>query len=190
MAGEGGEKMNAHRRLLAGALAMLALALAAAGAREVIAEPPGREMPQFVLPVLGEGSAAFSPQGLRGQVWVLNVWASWCTACREEHPRLLELARGAGVPLVGLNHRDGAREASAWLRQLGDPYRETALDAAGRVGRDLGVRGVPETLVIDRDGIVRLRHSGALTRAALERKVLPAVRRWQPHPRGSRDGPP
>lgn len=174
--------MSARRRLLAGALVMLALALVVARARDVTAEPPGRALPEFALPVLAEGGATFSPGRLRGQVWVLNVWASWCTACREEHPRLLELARVAGVPLVGLGYRDGAREASAWLRQLGDPYRETALDAAGRVGRDLGVRGVPETFVIDRDGIVRLRHSGALTRAALERKVLPAVRRWQAAP--------
>lgn len=173
--------MRRHR-VLAGTILVLGLALLAARALEVTAEPPDRAVPEFAAPVLAEGGAAFSPARMRGQVWILSVWASWCTACREEHPRLLELARGTGVPLVGLNYRDGTREAGAWLRQLGDPYREVALDASGRVGHDLGVRGVPETFVIDRDGVVRLRHSGALTRAALERKVLPAVRRWQAAP--------
>lgn len=173
--------MSVRRRWVGGTLAILGLALAVAWAREVPAGPD-RVVAEFALPVLAEDGEAFSPARLRGQVWVLNVWASWCTACREEHPRLLELARGAGVPLVGLNYRDGTREARAWLRQMGDPYRVIALDAAGHAGRGLGVHGVPETFVIDRDGIVRLRHTGALTRAALERKVLPAVRRWQAAP--------
>lgn len=160
----------------------LTVALAAALLAGFAALPGTRAIPaqraaDFTLPRLGQGS--FSPADMRGQVWILNVWASWCTACRDEHVRLLELSRARTVPIVGLGFRDGPREARAWLRQLGDPFVAAMVDGDGRVAADYGVHAVPTTFVIDGEGVVRYRHDGVLTRRALERDVLPAVRRWQ-----------
>ena len=167
-----------RRRALAAGLA--ALGLAAVG---VLALPraPAEEGPvaAFRRPQLDPARPDFSPAQMRGEVWVLNVWASWCPGCREEHPRMHALARDHGVKLVGLDTRDEARAATAWLRQLGDPFSIVALDADGGAARALGVRGLPETLVIDREGIVRLRHRGAVSRAVLEERILPAVREWR-----------
>jgi cytochrome c biogenesis protein CcmG/thiol:disulfide interchange protein DsbE len=162
----------------------LAVALAVALVAGLAALPDTRALPaqraaDFTLPRLGQGANPFSPADMRGQVWILNVWASWCTACRDEHVRLLELSRAGTVPIVGLGFRDGPREARAWLRQLGDPFVASMVDGDGRVATDYGVRAVPTTFVIDREGVVRYRHDGVLTRRALERDVLPAVRRWQ-----------
>jgi cytochrome c biogenesis protein CcmG/thiol:disulfide interchange protein DsbE len=112
-------------------------------------------------------------------VWLLNVWASWCVACREEHPYLVELAKAKIVPLVGLDYKDEPAAGIQWLRQHGDPYDLSLVDRDGRVGLDYGVYGVPETFVIDKAGIIRYKHIGPVTAQALEKKIIPLVRELQ-----------
>jgi cytochrome c biogenesis protein CcmG/thiol:disulfide interchange protein DsbE len=138
----------------------------------------GKPLPAFVAPVLGaDASAPRGPRELVGQVWLLNVWASWCAPCREEHPLLVEYQRQPGAArVVGLNYKDKPAAASAWLAQLGDPYTMSLVDADGRIGIELGVYGVPETFVIDKQGQVRLKHVGALTAEVMRRDILPLVK--------------
>ena len=132
--------------------------------------------PAFQLPQLHEPAKTFSVQDMRGKVWLLNVWASWCVSCREEHPLLLDLARSGSVPLYGLNYKDQRADAIAWLKELGDPYLLSAVDLDGRVGIDYGVYGAPETYLIDRDGVIRFKHIGPLTPQVIQGKVLPLAR--------------
>jgi len=132
--------------------------------------------PAFQLPQLHEQAKTFSPQEIRGKVWLLNVWASWCISCREEHPVLLALARSGEVPLYGLNYKDQRNDAIAWLDELGNPYLLSAADLDGRVGIDWGVYGAPETYLIDRDGVIRFKHIGPLTPAVIQGQLLPLVR--------------
>jgi len=131
--------------------------------------------PQFNVPQLIEDSKTFSPADMKGQVWLLNVWASWCVACKVEHPLLVELARAKAVPLIGLDYKDKRAEALKFLAQVGDPYNLSAVDADGRVGIDFGVYGVPETFVIDQNGIIRYKQIGPITKEALEKTILPLV---------------
>ena len=116
---------------------------------------------------------------MRGKVWLLNVWASWCVSCRQEHPLLLDIARRGEVPLIGLDYKDAVPEARAWLAEHGDPYLLSAVDADGKVGIDYGVYGVPETYVIDQAGIIRYKRVGPLSREALNDTILPLVRQLQ-----------
>ena len=116
---------------------------------------------------------------MKGQVWLLNVWASWCVSCRVEHPLLVELAKANVVPVIGLNYKDKTDDGHAWLAQNGDPYRLSVVDADGRVGIDWGVYGVPETFVVDKHGIIRYKQIGPITVEALEQKILPLVRELQ-----------
>jgi len=132
--------------------------------------------PAFQLPQLHEQAKTFSPQEMRGKVWLLNVWASWCISCREEHPVLLALARSGEVPLYGLNYKDQRNDAIAWLDELGNPYLLSAADLDGRVGIDYGVYGAPETYLIDRDGVIRFKHIGPLTPEVIQGKLLPLAR--------------
>ena len=132
--------------------------------------------PAFQLPQLHESTKTFSAQEMRGKVWLLNVWASWCISCREEHPLLLEFARSGEVPLYGLNYKDQRNDAIAWLDELGNPYLVSAVDLDGRVGIDYGVYGAPETYLIDREGVIRFKHVGPLTPDVIQGKVLPLAR--------------
>ena len=132
--------------------------------------------PAFQLPQLHEPTKTFSAQEMRGKVWLLNVWASWCISCREEHPVLLELARDGAVPIYGLNYKDKREDAIEWLNDLGNPYLLSAADVDGRVGIDYGVYGAPETYLIDRDGVIRYKHIGPLTPDVLQGKILPLVK--------------
>ena len=132
--------------------------------------------PAFQLPQLHEQAKTFSPQEMRGKVWLLNVWASWCISWREEHPVLLALSRSGEVPLYGLNYKDQRNDAIAWLDELGNPYLLSAADLDGRVGIDYGVYGAPETYLIDGDGVIRFKHIGPLTPAVLQNQLLPLVR--------------
>ena len=118
----------------------------------------------------------------QGQVSLLNVWASWCVSCRQEHPLLLELAKAGQVPIYGLNYKDQRDDALGWLGRLGNPYRASAFDADGKVGIDWGVYGVPETFVIDRKGIIRYKFTGPLTREAWDRTLLPLIQKLQAEP--------
>jgi cytochrome c biogenesis protein CcmG/thiol:disulfide interchange protein DsbE len=112
---------------------------------------------------------------MQGKVWVLNVWASWCAACREEHPVLTDLANSRIAPVYGLNYKDQRNDAIAWLRRFGDPYAASIVDLEGRVGIDYGVYGVPETYVIDKQGVIRYKRIGPVTPAILKEKIVPLV---------------
>ena len=147
--------------------------------REVPSPLIDKPVPMFRLAQLEQPGLEFSQRDMLGQVWLLNVWASWCVSCRDEHPMLVELARKRIVPVVGLNYKDKPPEAKAWLKQFGDPYVLSVSDAEGRVGIDFGVYGVPETFVIDRTGVIRYKQIGPLTPESLEKHILPLVRRLQ-----------
>ena len=131
--------------------------------------------PAFAIPQLSEPNKTFSPASMKGQVWVLNVWASWCVACREEHPVLVELAKSVMAPVIGLDYKDQRADALAMLAKQGNPYLLSAFDANGRVGIDYGVYGVPETYVIDKAGIIRFKHIGPITPAVLNQKIYPLL---------------
>ena len=135
--------------------------------------------PQFTLSVLDHPDVNFDSRSMLGRVWLLNVWASWCVSCRQEHPLLVSLARRGIVPIYGLNYKDTRPEAMGWLRDLGNPYTVSVFDHDGRVGMDYGVYGVPETYVIDKQGIIRYKQIGPVTPKALEEEILPLVKRLQ-----------
>lgn len=135
--------------------------------------------PAFTLPQLHDTSKRFSSQDMKGQVWLLNVWASWCVSCREEHPVLMSLARQNIVPIYGLDYKDKNADGEAWLRNGGDPYTLVATDADGRVGIDYGVYGVPETYIIDKQGVIRYKQIGAVTHQSLQEKILPLIAELQ-----------
>jgi cytochrome c biogenesis protein CcmG/thiol:disulfide interchange protein DsbE len=130
--------------------------------------------PQFSLPRLDAPGVSLGTDDFKGSVWLLNVWASWCVSCLDEHPLLVELLQGK-VMLVGLNYKDVATDADAWLQKHGDPYYASLLDIDGKVGLNWGVYGVPETFVIDKQGTIRYKHVGPLTRADIDTVVLPQV---------------
>ena len=139
----------------------------------------GKPAPAFTLAKLHEPDVKFSPEEMKGKVWLLNVWASWCVSCRVEHPLLVELANSKAVPIVGLNYKDKTDEGLAWLARHGDPYTLSVVDADGRVGIDWGVYGVPETFVVDKAGVIRHKHIGPVTSEALQQTILPLVRKLQ-----------
>ena len=142
--------------------------------REVPSPLTGKPVPSFRLPQVQAPDQSISPEDLRGKVWLLNVWASWCVSCRQEHPVLIELDRQKKIMIVGLNYKDDRAAAIAWLKQYGgDPYAISAVDADGRVGIDFGVYGVPETFLIDKNGVIRDKHIGPLTTEVLKNKILP-----------------
>jgi|TARA_Y100000310_G_scaffold182650_1_gene182724 cytochrome c biogenesis protein CcmG/thiol:disulfide interchange protein DsbE len=144
--------------------------------REVPSPFIGKSAPAFELPRLLAAGEHIGTGAMHGRVWLLNVWASWCLACRSEHPLLNELAAADAVAIVGLNYKDAPADARQWLERLGNPYGAIAVDAAGEVGIDWGVYGVPETFVIDREGVIRYKHIGPIDRQALEQTILPLVR--------------
>ncbi|HEY6898168.1 MAG TPA: DsbE family thiol:disulfide interchange protein [Rhodocyclaceae bacterium] len=144
--------------------------------REVPSPLIGRAAPQFKLPQLHVEQANFSPADLRGKVWLFNVWASWCVSCRQEHPVLVEFAKRGVVPVVGLDYKDERGAGLAWLQEHGDPYTLSVMDKDGRVGIDFGVYGVPETFVIDKAGVIRYKHTGPLTQAALDQTIVPLLK--------------
>lgn len=139
----------------------------------------GKQAPAFDLPRLDAADRRLSPEALRGQVWVMNVWASWCESCRDEQPALVALAAKNVVPIYGLDYKDEPDAARQWLRQAGDPYIASMIDRSGQTGIDYGVYGVPETFVVDRRGVIRFKRSGPLTQAALDTQILPLVRSLQ-----------
>lgn len=136
-----------------------------------------RPAPAFALPQLHTPEKVIGPESLRGQVWLLNVWASWCVSCRQEHPVLVDLAKSGEVPIYGLNYKDQRDDALRWLLQWGDPYKLSIMDEKGATGIDYGVYGVPETFVIDKAGIIRYKQIGPLTPEVLRDKILPLVRK-------------
>jgi cytochrome c biogenesis protein CcmG/thiol:disulfide interchange protein DsbE len=147
--------------------------------REVPSPLVGRPVPAFELPLLEQPDKRFVPADMKGKVWLLNVWASWCVTCREEHPLLVDLANKKTLPILGLNYKDKRDEAKAWLKRFGNPYEFSVVDADGRIGIDYGVYGVPETYLIDAEGVIRFKHIGALTPVIVEQKLLPLARSFQ-----------
>ena len=141
--------------------------------REVPSPLVGKAAPAFELPLLHQPDKRFSPGDMHGKVWLLNVWASWCVSCREEHPVLVALAKRGVMPVLGLNYKDKGDEATAWLKQFGNPYDLSVVDADGRIGIDYGVYGVPETYLIDAEGVIRYKQIGPVTAEILEQKILP-----------------
>jgi cytochrome c biogenesis protein CcmG, thiol:disulfide interchange protein DsbE len=143
--------------------------------RELPSPLINKPAPAFHIPQLLEPNQLFSPANMKGQVWILNVWASWCVACREEHPVLVELAKSRVAPVIGLDYKDRREDALAMLAKQGNPYMLSAFDGDGRVGIDYGVYGVPETYVIDQAGIIRFKHIGPITVDVLNQKIYPLI---------------
>lgn len=144
--------------------------------REVPSPLIGKPAPAFNLPQLHDAQARFTPEQMKGQVWLLNVWASWCPSCRQEHPVLNQLARSKEVPIYGLNYKDERNDGLNWLKQHGDPYVLSVQDLDGRVGIDYGVYGAPETFLIDRAGLIRHKVIGVVTPTLVRECLLPMVK--------------
>ena len=147
--------------------------------REIPSPLIDKPAPAFTLPQLADPTKSLSQKDLLGQVWVLNVWASWCVACREEHPLLVELAKSKVVPIYGLNYKDKREDGLAWLARFGDPYVLSIADSDGRTGIDYGVYGVPETFIVDKQGVIRYKHIGPVTPESIQAKILPLIRKLQ-----------
>jgi cytochrome c biogenesis protein CcmG/thiol:disulfide interchange protein DsbE len=146
--------------------------------RQVPSPLIGKPAPEFSLPLL-KSEGQWSPQALRGQVWMLNVWGSWCAACQIEHPLLNELARNKTVPMVGLAWKDKREDSLKWLDRFGDPYSVVISDLNGRVAIDWGVYGAPESFVIDKQGIIRYKQIGPFTPEIIRDELLPLLKRLQ-----------
>jgi cytochrome c biogenesis protein CcmG/thiol:disulfide interchange protein DsbE len=147
--------------------------------RELPSPLVGKAAPEFSLPQLHDQGKTISSNDLKGQVWLLNFWASWCGGCKDEHPVLIHLAQTGVVPIYGMDYKDQRNEALAWLKEWGNPYSVVAVDEPGRVGINYGVYGVPETYVIDKAGVIRYKQIGPLREDILEKKILPLVRELQ-----------
>jgi cytochrome c biogenesis protein CcmG/thiol:disulfide interchange protein DsbE len=174
---------RSRRRLLfmlpALAFGGVAAALIAGLGRDPRAVPSalvGRPVPRFALPPVQGRTLGLSSENLVGEVALVNVFASWCTACLEEHPIFMRLRREGVVPVHGLNYKDAPLDAAAWLDKHGDPYTRTGADRDGRVGIEWGVYGVPETYVVGRDGRIHHRQVGPLSDAIVATTIMPLIR--------------
>jgi cytochrome c biogenesis protein CcmG/thiol:disulfide interchange protein DsbE len=143
--------------------------------REVPSPFIGKPAPDFRLTLLQDPQKTFSPKDMNGKVWLLNVWGSWCFACRQEHPMLLEFSKSGQVPILGLDWKDTRQDGNDLINQLGNPYQLSAFDPEGRVGIDYGVTGAPETFVIDKHGVIRLKYVGPITPEVINEKLLPLI---------------
>jgi cytochrome c biogenesis protein CcmG, thiol:disulfide interchange protein DsbE len=162
------------------------IALAAAFAVRLGSDPRsvpspliGKAVPEFSLPPVKGRQLGLASADLNGKVSLVNVFASWCVACREEHQVLKQLSRTGTVPVHGLNYKDRPDDAARWLDTMGDPYTRTGADLDGRVGIDLGVYGIPETFVVDAEGRIAFKQIGAVTPRILDQTILPLVRKLQ-----------
>jgi len=146
--------------------------------REVPSPLVGKPAPAFAAPTLAAPDKTLRKEDLLGKVWLLNVWASWCTACREEHPLLVAYSKqGKGTPVIGLNYKDKRDDGMAWLAKFGNPYVDSLFDLDGRIGIEYGVYGVPETFVIDKAGVIRYKHIGPITPEVLRDKIEPLLKK-------------
>lgn len=163
--------------------------------RDVPSPLIGKPAPSFNLTVLATPDKSLGPKDMQGKVWLLNVWSTWCVSCRQEHPVLVDFSKKANVPLIGLNYKEvrgdgdfdiskikpaeekslALQRANQWLAQHGNPYTLTVMDLDGRVGIDYGVYGVPETYVIDKAGVIRMKHTGPINPDVLDKKILPLL---------------
>jgi len=145
--------------------------------REVPSPLIDKPAPAFRAAALARPDATIRRDDMLGKVWLLNVWASWCGACRDEHPVLVEFSKRAVVPIYGLNYKDKREDGMGWLKQFGNPYTDSLFDPDGRIGIDYGVYGVPETFVIDRQGVIRYKQIGPITPEVLKDKIEPLVKK-------------
>ena len=143
--------------------------------REVPSPYIGKPAPSFDLPSLADSSVTINPEEMKGKVWLLNVWASWCGACRAEHQVLNRLVKNHKIDIVGLNYKDRDSKAKQWLEDLGDPYVSVAVDRQGLSGIDWGVYGVPETFIIDQQGIIQYKNIGPVTQYDIENTIIPLI---------------
>ena len=164
--------------LFIGLAALLAIGLTL-NPREVPSPFIGKTAPPFSAVGVVDPGMQLSDDMFKGKVTLFNVWASWCVACRQEHPLLVEFAKTGLVPIYGLNYKDQREDALKWLRALGNPYVESAYDLDGRIGFDWGVYGVPETFLVDQTGTIRYKQIGPVTREALRDEILPLIRELQ-----------
>jgi cytochrome c biogenesis protein CcmG/thiol:disulfide interchange protein DsbE len=139
----------------------------------------GKTAPSFDVRTLASDKARISDSDLKGQVTLVNVWASWCVACRAEHGLITEISRRTGVPVVGLNYKDTDEDALRWLGRYGNPFAVVAVDQSGEVGIDWGVAAVPETFVVDRDGTIVYKVVGAITREEMNDTLIPKLEQLQ-----------
>jgi cytochrome c biogenesis protein CcmG/thiol:disulfide interchange protein DsbE len=144
--------------------------------REVPSPLINKPAPAFQLPQLHEPAKTFSAESMRGKVWVLNFWGTWCVACREEHPLLVEFAKSEELPIYGVDYKDDREAAKQWLNELGNPYALVAFDVDGRTSIDYGVYGAPESYLIDKNGVVRFKQIGPITPEVWNKKMLPLAR--------------
>lgn len=143
--------------------------------REVPSPLIDKPAPDFSAPLLHQPQQSFAPTQFRGQVWIVNVWASWCVSCRAEHAVLNEFAKTGLVTMVGLNYKDEAADARQWLAKHGNPYQLSVVDPEGKIGLDWGVYGVPETFVIDKKGMIRHKHIGPVDAKSLQEQLIPLI---------------
>ncbi|BCO25176.1 thiol:disulfide interchange protein DsbE [Rhodoferax lithotrophicus] len=136
----------------------------------------GKPAPTFSAPVLGKPGERVSNKDMLGKVWLLNTWASWCVACRQEHPLLVEFVKTNPLPIIGLDYKDKEADGMNWLARYGDPYSKAIADTDGRIGIDFGVYGVPESFLIDKAGIIRYKQIGPFTEEALRDKLVPLIK--------------
>ena len=177
--------------MMSGRLSLVALFVVATACktqREAAGTPAADDSSFLATTVLrvGEAVPTYQATGLAGgsislggqtdSITLVNVWATWCTACREEHPNLLAFARARRLPIYGLDYKDERRSGQRWLANFGDPYDASLFDPDGRAGLDWGVYGVPETFIVDRDGIVRFKHIGAITPEVIRDRIEPLLR--------------
>ncbi len=135
-----------------------------------------KSAPDFQLPQLQQASTTFSAKEMRGKVWLLNFWGTWCVACREEHPLLVQYAKTGAVPIYGVDYKDERAAALQWLDEFGNPYTLTAFDVDGRVSIDYGVYGAPESYLIDRSGVIRFKQIGPINEDVWQNKILPLAK--------------
>ena len=135
----------------------------------------GKSVPEFSLPRLEKPNDLISDKEFLGKVSILNVWGTWCFACKQEHPVLLDLAKRNVAPIYGLNYKDDSEQAKMYLRDFGNPFVSNAVDKTGRVAIDWGVYGAPETFIMDKKGIIRHKHIGPLTIEIVEGEILPLI---------------
>jgi cytochrome c biogenesis protein CcmG/thiol:disulfide interchange protein DsbE len=147
--------------------------------REIPSPLIGKPAPLFTAPILHTPDKQFSAKDMLGKVWLLNTWASWCVACRQEHPLFMEFAKTKNLPVIGLDYKDKNADGLQWLARYGNPYDLAITDQDGRIGIDFGVYGVPETFLIDKGGVIRYKHIGPVTEEALRDKILPLIRELQ-----------
>jgi cytochrome c biogenesis protein CcmG/thiol:disulfide interchange protein DsbE len=136
----------------------------------------GKPAPTFQAPILGEVGKTLNSADMKGKVWLLNVWASWCGACKDEHPVLMEMAKTKKIATYGLDYKDTDADAQAVLLAQGNPYQEVATDIEGKIGIDFGVYGVPETYIIDKAGVIRYKQIGPITDEILLTKIVPLLK--------------